>query len=68
MEEDLILKLMSNVGVPAVLAFVMIYRVSPAIDKLTAAINQLNSDIEKRLSQLEREYIELKHRLDVRRG
>lgn len=65
MEEELLVKLLGNIGVPAAVCFVMLYRVSPAIEKLTAAINALTSDIDKRLDNVEKECRELRYQMNA---
>lgn len=65
MEEEVLVKLLSNIGVPAALCFYTLYRVSPAIDKLTEAINKLNNDIDKRLDKLEEKTRELSYKIEI---
>lgn len=65
MADEVLLKLLGNVGVPAAVCFVMLYRVSPAIEKLTEAINSLGNDIDKRLDNVEKECRELRYQMNV---
>lgn len=64
MADEVLLKLLGNVGVPAAVCFVMLYRVSPAIEKLTEAINSLGNDIDKRLDNVEKECRELRYQMN----
>lgn len=65
MSDEILLKLLGNVGVPAAVCFIMLYRVSPAIEKLTEAINSLGNDIDKRLDNVEKECRELRYQMDA---
>lgn len=65
MADEVLLKLLGNVGVPAAVCFVMLYRVSPAIEKLTEAINSLGNDIDKRLDNVEKECRELRYQMNA---
>lgn len=64
MADEVLLKLLGNVGVPAAVCFIMLYRVSPAIEKLTEAINALGNDIDKRLDNVEKECRELRYQVN----
>ena len=61
MADEVLLKLLGNIGVPAAVCFIMLYRVSPAIEKLTEAINALGNDIDKRLDNVGKECRELRY-------
>lgn len=65
MTDEILLKLLGNVGVPAAVCFIMLYRVSPAIEKLTDAINALGNDIDKRLDNVEKECHELRYQVNL---
>ena len=64
MADEVLLKLLGNIGVPAAVCFIMLYRVSPAIEKLTEAINALGNDIDKRLDNVEKECRELRYQVN----
>jgi len=64
MADEVLLKLLGNIGVPAAVCFIMLYRVSPAIEKLTEAIKALGNDIDKRLYNVEKECRELRYQVN----
>lgn len=60
MEETVLTHLLSNVGIPAAMAFYVLFGVNKTLNKqndtlqkLTDAINNLTSDVDKRISKLE---------------
>ena len=62
MEEELMLKLLANIGVPAAVCFYTLYGVNQTLQKqdttlkgLTDAINKLTTDVDRRLDKQEDE-------------
>lgn len=60
MEETVLTHLLSNVGIPAAMAFYVLFGVNKTLNKqdetlqkLTDAINKLTVDVDKRISKLE---------------
>lgn len=60
MEETVLTHLLSNVGIPAAMAFYVLFGVNKTLNKqdetlqkLTDAINKLNTDFDCRLTRLE---------------
>lgn len=53
MEETVLTHLLSNVGIPAAMAFYVLFGVNKTLKELTAAINKLSNDVDKRISKLE---------------
>lgn len=48
MEEELIFKLLGNIGVPAAICFYTLFGVNKTLKELTSAINLLSKDVERR--------------------
>lgn len=53
MEEELLLKLLGNIGFPAVICLYTLFGVNKTLKELTAAINALTHDVDRRISKLE---------------
>ena len=53
MEEELLIKLLSNIGVPAAVCFYTLWGVNRSLRELTGAINKLTSDVDSRITRLE---------------
>ncbi len=53
MEEELIIKLLSNIGVPAALCFYTLFEVNKNVKRLSESIDRLANDIDRRLDKLE---------------
>ncbi|MBO4779869.1 MAG: YvrJ family protein [Selenomonadaceae bacterium] len=53
MEETVLTHLLSNVGIPAAICFYTLFGVNKTLKELTAAINNLTVDVDKRISKLE---------------
>ncbi len=62
MPEELIVKTLANVGVPAAICFYTLFRVNQTLKELTEAINRLTCDMDKRLDRLEEDVRNLKTR------
>lgn len=53
MESEVLIKLFENIGVPAAICFYTLFRVNQTLRDLTAAINKLTTDVDRRLEKLE---------------
>ena len=53
MEGEVLIKLFENIGVPAAVCFYTLFRVNQTLRDLTAAINKLTTDVNRRLEKLE---------------
>lgn len=53
MEEELLLKLLGNIGFPAVICLYTLFGVNKTLKELTAAITKLATDVDRRISKLE---------------
>lgn len=53
MGEDIMIKLLGNVGVPAAICFYTLFRVNETLKDLTHAINKLCTDNDRRLEKVE---------------
>lgn len=60
MEEELLFKVLGNVGVPATICFYTLYGVNRTLEKLTAAITKLGVDVDKHQSNQIHEFEKLK--------
>lgn len=47
--EQLFIDAVGNIGVPAVLAFYVLFRVNVTLEELTKAVNSLSTKMERRL-------------------
>ena len=65
MEEQLILTLFSNVGIPAAICFYTLYGVRNSLDKLTDAIKLLTENHNKDFNNLRDEVKELKYKFNT---
>ncbi len=54
MTEDMVLKLIGNIGVPAVICLYTLYGVNKTLKELTGAINKLTTDVDKRVDEQSR--------------
>lgn len=61
-EEELLLKLLGNIGFPAVICLYTLFGVNKTLKELTAAINTLAHDVDRRISKLEDRFDNLKDR------
>lgn len=61
-EEELLLKLLGNIGFPAVICLYTLFGVNKTLKELTAAINSLTHDVDRRISKLEDRFDNLKDR------
>lgn len=59
MTEEILLKMLGNVGVPAAVCFYTLFRVNQTLKDLTDAINKLTNDVDRRLDKLEVKTAEL---------
>lgn len=59
MEEEILVKLLGNIGVPAAVCFYTLFRVNQTLKDLTDAINKLTTDVDRRLDKLEVKTAEL---------
>lgn len=59
MTEELLLKMLGNIGVPAAVCFYTLFRVNQTLKDLTDAINKLTNDVDRRLDKLEVKTAEL---------
>lgn len=59
MTEEILLKMLGNIGVPAAVCFYTLFRVNQTLKDLTDAINKLTNDVDKRLDKLEVKTAEL---------
>lgn len=60
--EELLLKAVGNIGVPAVICLYTLFGVNKTLKELTDAINQMSVDV-KKIDDLEREIEELKFKV-----
>lgn len=63
MEEELLFKLLGNIGVPAAICFYTLYGVNKTLKELTGAINKLTNDVDKRESEQSQEISKLKDKV-----
>lgn len=59
MTEEILLKMLGNIGVPAAVCFYTLFRVNQTLKDLTDAINKLTNDVDRRLDKLEVKTAEL---------
>lgn len=60
MEEEIIFKILANVGVPAAICFYTLYGVNKTLEELTTAIKKLGADVDKHQSRQVQEFNKLK--------
>ena len=63
MEEELLFKLLGNIGVPAAICFYTLYGVNKTLKELTTAINKLTNDVDKREAEQSQEISKLKDKV-----
>ena len=63
MEEELLFKLLGNIGVPAAICFYTLYGVNKTLKELTGAINKLTNDVDKREAEQSHEISKLKDKV-----
>lgn len=63
MEEELLFKLLGNIGVPAAICFYTLFGVNKTLKDLTSAINKLTSDVDKNVQEQSHEIAKLKDRV-----
>ena len=63
MEEELLFKLLGNIGVPAAICFYTLYGVNKTLKELTGAINKLTTDVDKREAEQSQEISKLKDKV-----
>lgn len=59
MTEELLLKVISNIGVPAAVCFYTLFGVNKTLKELTEAINRMAIDVQK-IDKMERQIEDLK--------
>lgn len=64
MEEDILIKLLSNIGVPAALCFYTLFEVNKNMKKLSDSIDRLANDVDKRLDKLEEKTNQLSYKIE----
>ena len=64
--EEMFLHALSNVGVPAALAFYVLFRVNQTLRDLTDAINKLTVDVDRRLEKVEGNVQQLNREFQMR--
>lgn len=60
MEEEIIFKILANVGVPAAICFYTLWGVNKTLEELTTAIKKLGADVDKHQSRQVQEFNKLK--------
>lgn len=63
MEEELLFKLLGNIGVPAAICFYTLYGVNKTLKELTGAINKLTNDVDKHEAAQSQEISKLKDKV-----
>lgn len=63
LEEELLFKLLGNIGVPAAICFYTLYGVNKTLKELTGAINKLTNDVDKREAEQSQEISKLKDKV-----
>ena len=61
MAEDVIVKLLGNVGVPTAICFYTLFQVNKSLEKLTDAFNRWSDLIDRRLKDIELDMAALKN-------
>ena len=64
MEEELLFKLLGNIGVPAAICFYTLFGVNKTLKDLTSAINKLTTDVDKREAEQSHEIARLKDKVN----
>lgn len=68
MGEETLLRLIGNIGVPAVVCLYTLFRVNVTLKDLTGAINKLTVDVDRRLEKLEDKTRELSNEMHTVRS
>jgi len=63
-EEELLFKLLGNIGVPAAICFYTLFGVNKTLKDLTSAINKLTTDVDKREAEQSHEIARLKDKVN----
>ena len=63
LEEEMLFKLLGNIGVPAAICFYTLYGVNKTLKELTGAINKLTNDVDKREQEQSQEISKLKDKV-----
>lgn len=63
MEDELLFKLLGNIGVPAAICFYTLFGVNKTLKDLTSAINKLTTDVDKREAEQSHEISRLKDKV-----
>ena len=63
LEEELLFKLLGNIGVPAAICFYTLYGVNKTLKELTGAINKLTNDVDKHEAEQSQEISKLKDKV-----
>lgn len=63
MEEDMLIRLIGNIGVPAVVCLYTLYGVNKTLKELSDAINKQTLEIERRESEQSKEIGDLKSKV-----
>ena len=63
LEEELLFKLLGNIGVPAAICFYTLYGVNKTLKELTGAINKLTNDVDKHEAEQSHEISKLKDKV-----
>lgn len=62
MDENVLVHILSNVGIPAALCFYTLFNVNKNLEKLTEAVNRWNESLDRRLTELENDVKALQRR------
>lgn len=62
MTEELIAKMLANVGVPAALCFYVLFKVNQSVEQLTDAVKEWNKTLSERIKDLENDIKDLKRK------
>lgn len=62
MTEELIAKMLANVGVPAALCFYVLFKVNQSVEQLTDAVKEWNKTLSERIKDLENDIRDLKRK------
>lgn len=62
MPEELIVKTLANVGVPAALCFYTLFTVNKNVEKLTDAVKEWNKSLGERIKDLENDIRDLRRK------
>lgn len=62
MTEELIVKTLANIGVPAALCFYTLFTVNKNVEKLTDAVKEWNKSLSERIKDLENDIRDLRRK------